>query len=227
MGKGKRQRLPENRHSLVEEFVPRTERQAELVRAIEEKEVVISIGPSGSGKTFAALAAALSLLDAGYDKVILIKSVTTIPGEEIGFTPGSAKEKMEPFMMSFTWNIDKIAGKDAGKNLMDKGLIEVLPIAYIRGLSIDNAVVLIDEAQNLTHHTFKTIMTRIGTNSKYVFLGDVEQIDRKKKSESCLADVLDLFKDEDYIGTIEFTDDDCVRNPIIPKILQKLRERGI
>lgn len=227
MGRGKRSRLPENRRDLVQGFSARTDKQAELVSLIEEKEVVIAIGPSGSGKTYAALATALSLLDNGYDKIMLIKSVTTIPGEEIGFTPGDKDEKMEPFMMSFTWNIDKIVGKDAAKDLMGKQLLEVMPLAFIRGISIDNTIVLVDEAQNLTHHAFKTIMTRIGTNSKYVFLGDVEQIDRKRKVESCLADVLDIFKDEEYIGTVEFTDQDCIRNPIIPKILEKLRERGI
>lgn len=87
--------------------------------------------------------------------------------------------------------------------------------------------ILTHNCQNLTRHAFKSIMTRIGENSKYVFLGDVEQIDRKKQSESCLAEVLDIFKDEDFIGTIEFLDEDCVRNPLIPKILEKLRERGI
>lgn len=227
MGGKRKQKLPEDRRNLVRNFVSKTDKQAELVSLIEEKEVVIAIGPSGSGKTYAAAAAALSLLDEGYDKIILIKSVTTIPGEAIGFIPGSANDKMEPFMLSFSGNIDKIAGKDATKNLIEKHIIEVLPLAYVRGLSIDDSIVIIDEAQNLTHHTFKTIMTRIGTNSKYIFLGDVEQIDRKIKTESCLADVLDIFSSEDYIGTVEFSDDDCIRNPIIPKILEKLREKGI
>jgi phosphate starvation-inducible PhoH-like protein len=106
---------------------------------------------------------------------------------------------------------------------MSKELVEVLPLAFIRGLSIDNAIVIIDEAQNLDKHTFKTIITRIGTNSKYVFLGDAEQVDRKRKIDSCLYDVFDIFKDKDYVGTIEFTDEDCVRNPLIPKILEELR----
>jgi phosphate starvation-inducible PhoH-like protein len=106
---------------------------------------------------------------------------------------------------------------------MDKGLIEIMPIAYIRGLSIDDSIVIIDEAQNINKHTFKTIVTRIGHNSKYIFLGDIEQVDRKKDSESCLETVLDIFKEKDYIGTLEFEDEDCVRNPIIPKILEELR----
>ena len=91
----------------------------------------------------------------------------------------------------------------------------------------DDSVVIIDEAQNLDNHTFKSMMTRIGENSKYILLGDVEQIDRKKKAESCLENVLSIFKESDIIGCIEFKDEDCVRNPIIPKILTILREHNI
>lgn len=110
---------------------------------------------------------------------------------------------------------------------MEKKLIQILPLAYVRGLSIDDSIVIIDEAQNLDTHTFKTIITRIGENSKYIFLGDTEQVDRKYKHESCLETVLEIFKDSDIIGTIEFTDEDCVRNPIIPKILTLLRNNNI
>lgn len=142
-------------------------------------------------------------------------------------THNSADEKMLPFMMSYSGNIDKLLGKDSYKDLLHKGLIEVLPIAYIRGLSIDDSIVIFDEAQNTTPHTFKTIITRIGTNSKYIILGDIEQVDRRNKKESCLASVVEIFRGSDCVGTIEFTDEDCVRNPIIPKILQKLREHNI
>ena len=110
---------------------------------------------------------------------------------------------------------------------MEKKIVEVSPLAYARGLSIDNSIVIIDEAQNIDAHTFKTIITRIGEDSKYIFLGDTEQIDRRRKGESCLSQVISLFKDSDLVGCIEFTDDDCVRNPIIPKILTKLRDGGI
>lgn len=218
-------RLPNT--SSVNTFKPRTEKQRELAKLIRDKEVVIATGSSGVGKTYVTAAIALQLLDEGYKKIILVKSVTTIPGENIGFIPGTYEEKMEPFLMSYTWNIDKIAGKDSSKEFMHKGLIEVLPLAYIRGLSIDDSIVIIDEAQNIDEHTFKTIMTRIGENSKYIFLGDIEQIDRKRREESCLEKVLNIFKDSKIVGTLHFEDSDCVRNPIIPEILQKLRENGI
>jgi phosphate starvation-inducible protein PhoH len=177
--------------------------------------------------TFVSLATALSLLGPVYKKIIIAKSVTTLPKEEIGFLKGGLEQKMEPFMMSFMWNLEKICGENSAKELIDKKLIMVLPLAFIRGLSIDNAIIIVDEVQNIDSHTFKTLITRIGENSKYIFLGDVEQIDMKKKEDSSLQLVVDIFKDSDIVGTINFEDEDCVRNPIIPKILEKLRERGI
>lgn len=227
MGRGSKNRLPEKQSELVNNYYPKNEKQRKFGDLIYDKEVNIAVGPAGSGKTYVALANALSLLGNTYKKIYLVKSVTSIPGEELGFLPGEIDMKMAPYIMSYTWNIDKICGEGSGKSLLGKKLIEVLPLAYIRGLSIDNSIVIIDESQNIDRHTFKTIMTRIGDNSKYIFLGDIEQIDRKKKSESCLEEVLNLFKDSPYVGTIEFTDNDCVRNPIIPKILQILRENGI
>lgn len=226
MGRNKN-RLPEKQSSIVRGFRPKTEKQEKLIELIRDHEVIIAKGVAGSGKTYVTLATALSLLGDVYRKIILVKSVTTLPGEEIGFLKGGMETKMEPFIMSYVWNIDKIAGEDAAKNLMDKRVIEVLPLAFIRGLSIDNSIVIIDESQNIDNHTFKTMMTRIGENSKYIFLGDTEQIDRKRKHESCLETVINIFENTGLIGTIEFTDEDCVRNPIIPKILSLLRENDI
>ena len=227
MRKKEKPRLPEKNAQLVEDFSAKNEKQQELIDLIKKKEITIVSGPSGTGKTYVTLATALSLLGPIYKKVVLVKSVTTLPGEEIGFLKGGMEQKMEPFVMSYVWNIDKICGQGSALSLMNKKIVEVLPLAFIRGLSIDNSIVIIDEAQNIDTHTFKTMMTRIGEDSKYIFLGDVEQIDRKKKSESCLQKVMDIFKDSPIMGTIEFTDEDCVRNPIIPKILSVLRENGI
>ena len=227
MGKKEKNRLPEKQSALVKDFHAKNYKQQQLVNLIEDKEVILATGVAGTGKTYVALATALSLLGPIYKKVVLVKSVTTLPGEEIGFLKGGMEQKMEPFVMSYVWNIDKICGQGSASSLMNKKIVEVLPLAFIRGLSIDNSIVIIDEAQNIDTHTFKTMMTRIGEDSKYIFLGDVEQIDRKKKSESCLQKVMDIFKDSPIMGTIEFTDEDCVRNPIIPKILSILRENGI
>jgi phosphate starvation-inducible PhoH-like protein len=117
--------------------------------------------------------------------------------------------------------------KGASEELIDKGIIEVIPLTFFRGLSISDAVVLIDETQNISFDIFKTIITRIGENCKYIFLGDVEQVDIRKKNNSCLQTIFELFKDGDLIKTLEFMDEDCVRNPKIPKILEVLRDNNI
>lgn len=225
MGKNKN-RLPDNQSSTMCYFEPRTKKQSNLFQSIKSNEVTVAIGPAGTGKTYVALNAALQLLGKTYKHIYLVKSLTIMEGENPGYIKGGLDEKMEPVMISFTWTIDKILNrKNASKDLMHKGIIETLPLAYVRGISIDDSIVIIDEAQNLSRHAFKTIMTRIGENSKYVFLGDIDQIDRKKQNESCLEDVYDLFKDIELFGTIKFEDEDCVRNPIIPIILNKLKEK--
>jgi len=220
---GRKNRVPESKQ--IVHFECRNDKQKELARSIRDNEVTVCIGPSGTGKSFVTIAQSLQLLEQGYKTIYLVKSVTSMEKEEIGFLKGSLQDKMEPIMMSFTWTIDKLIGKNASKNLMEKDLVSVLPLAFVRGLSIDDGIVIVDESQNLSKHAFKTIMTRIGSNSKYIFLGDIEQIDRKNKKDSCLETVFELFGDSEIIGTIDFTHADCVRNPIIPKILEKLREK--
>lgn len=200
------------------------ERQKEFQNSIKDKEITICTGLSGSGKTFVALYNALKLLEQGYKKIVLVKSVTTVPEEELGYLPGDASMKMAPFIMSYTGNLNKLVGEKECEQLFKDKVIEVLPLAYIRGINIDESVVLIDECQNLNINTFKSIITRIGTNSKYIIMGDTEQIDMKEKNKSALVKVMELFKDSDQVGTVRFTDDDCVRNPIIPYLLEKIKE---
>lgn len=205
-----------------------TEKQKLLKNAIEEKDIVISTGPAGTGKTWISLITALHLMktEPRFANLVLIKSLKTIKGEELGYLPGSIWEKMEPYMYSFTGNLDKIFKSQAfTKTLIERGIIKILPLAYIRGVTIDNSIVIIDEAQNIDLHTFKTVITRIGANCKMIFLGDIEQIDLKEKENSCLAKVCELFKDREFTGSVAFTRDESVRNPIIPKILDILDDK--
>ena len=199
------------------------ERQKEFQNSIREKEVTICTGLAGSGKTFLALYNALKLLEQGYKKIILVKSVLTVEDEELGFLPGDISQKMQPFIMSYTGNLNKLIGEKETEQLFKDKVVEVLPLAYIRGINIDESIVLLDECQNLTINTFKSIITRIGSNSKYIIMGDTEQIDMKDKKQSALVKVMDLFEDSDLIGTVKFTDEDCVRNPIIPYLLDKIK----
>lgn len=162
-----------------------------------------------------------------YDKVILCKSVISTPDENIGFIPGTVEEKMNPHIMSYKGNLEKMLEKEEHvQKLFNDKKIEVLPLAYIRGITLDNSYIIIDEAQNISIELFKSIITRIGENSKMIFLGDIEQVDfdsDKKKKSSALQHIINIFKDDDDIAIVHFEDDECVRNPIIPKILNKLR----
>ena len=201
---------------------PKTENQKKLVQSIKENEIIIASGFPGTGKTFLACAEALKLLknpENSFHKIILVKSVTTLKDEEIGFLKGTMEEKMEPFMDSFLDNFNKIIGEGLTNRLREMKLIEIKPIAYVRGRSIDKSIIIIDEAQNISLDNMRTLMTRIGDNSKIIILGDVKQKDIRNKKESSLEVVIERFKDKKGFGTVELrNEEDIVRNPIIKVI---------
>ena len=199
-----------------------SENQKKLVNSIKQNEITICSGLPGSGKTFLSCAEALKLVKnkVRYKRIVLIKSIVPLKNEEIGHLPGDLKEKMAPIMESFTDNIRKIIGRSRMEKLMELGVIEIVPIAFARGRSIDNSIILIDEAQNISMDNIRTLMTRIGNNSKIVIMGDVKQKDIRNKKDSSLENVLEKFKDIDGFGTVELTNpEDVVRNPII-KIIE-------
>jgi phosphate starvation-inducible PhoH-like protein len=207
----------------------RNEKQRILRDVIKNHDITIVDGCAGTGKTFISIYEGLyKLLCRKYDKLILCKSVTTTPGEDIGYIPGTVEEKMTPYILSFKGNMEKVFEKEEHvKRLFDNKMIEVLPLAYIRGVTLDNSFIVIDEVQNISMDLFKSIITRIGDNSKMVFLGDIEQCDfnsDKRKKQSALQHIIEIFKDDEDVGCVHFEDDECVRNPIIPKVLNKLRE---
>jgi phosphate starvation-inducible PhoH-like protein len=207
------------------EIKPKTENQKKLIQAIKENEIIIASGFPGSGKTFLSCAEALKLIknpQTPYKKIILVKSVTTLKDEEIGFLKGTMEEKMEPFMDSFLDNFNKIIGEYLTGKLREQKLIEIKPIAYVRGRSIDNSVIIIDEAQNISLDNMRTLMTRIGDNSKLIILGDIKQKDIRNKRESSLEIVLNRFKDKNSFGIVELrNEEDIVRNPII-KVIEEI-----
>ena len=198
--------------------------QKELIKTIRDKEITFVSGMAGTGKTYVTCLQALKLLKNKnkFQKIVITKSVTTIPGEEVGFLKGTLEEKMDPFMWSFWTNFEKIIGRENLRKMKELGYIEIWPLAYIRGSNLDSTICIVDESQNITKSTVKTIITRLGHNSKMIFLGDSDQIDIKRPENSALSFYIDNFKDFSPFGIVELGANDEIRNPIIPKYLEKL-----
>lgn len=199
----------------------KTENQKKVLNSIKTNEITIVSGLAGSGKTYIACAEALKLLKnyEKYKRIILIKSITPLKNEDPGSLPGDLNDKLGPIMESFYDNFRKLIGKSRLQKMIDLGLIEFLPIAFARGRSIDNAVIIIDEAQNITLGNIRTLMTRIGYNSKMIILGDIKQKDIRNQKDSSLEIIADRFKDKSKFGVVElYHEDDVVRNPIIKLI---------
>lgn len=202
--------------------------QKELIKNILSKEILICSGRAGTGKTFISLALALGLLKSEnnkFVKIYLVKSVTTLKGEEIGYLKGDLKEKIEPFIWSFVLNVEKLIPDKLIRSIIDSDFIRPFPLAYARGTSIDNTIIIVDEVQNISIDNMHTLMTRIGENSKMILLGDTKQIDLKNKKDSSLSKLIQMFSDVEDIGVVQMNDkDENVRNPIIDIIEQKFDE---
>ena len=195
----------------------KSENQKKLTNSIKTKEITICSGLAGTGKTYLACAEALNLLknDPKIKKIVIVKSVTTLQEEELGFLKGSLAEKLEPVMYSFTGNFEKLIGIDKYQALKAERMIEEKPIAYVRGISIDNAVVIIDECQNISYKNMRTLLTRIGEDSKYILLGDENQIDMKDKKKSSLTKVMAKFEKYPDFGIVKLGREDVVRHRLI------------
>ena len=201
----------------------RTQNQGKLRESIRNNEITIVSGLPGTGKTYIACAEALKLIKSKpkYKKILLVKSVTQLKGEELGHLPGDLNEKFDPYLGSFIDNFEKIIGESLTRKLRELGLINIQPLAFVRGRSIDNTIIVVDEAQNITLDNMRTLMTRIGDNSKMIILGDVKQKDLRNKKDSSLEVIIDRFKNMDNFGCVELRDpEDVVRNPII-KIIEE------
>ena len=209
-------------------IIAKNESQKKLINSIKNNEITICAGRAGCGKTFVAIAYALSLLrktSNRYKKIYLVKSVTTLKGEELGFLKGDLKEKIEPFMWSYYINIEKLILESSMKTLIDKEIIRPFPLAYMRGVSLDDCIIIADEMQNVTLDNSLTLLTRIGSNCKLIILGDINQIDMKNKHDSSLEQLLKMYDNTSNIGVIEMSSEDVnVRNPLIAVIEEKYLE---
>jgi len=201
-----------------------TESQKDYYELLINNQIVLCSGPAGVGKSYISMKAAVDLLldpANSYEKLVIVRPAVEAE-EKLGSLPGNVEEKLDPYIFPSYYLLNKIIGKEAREKLKEAEIIEVFALAYMRGMNIDNTILIFEEAQNATPNQMKLLMTRIGYNSKFFISGDLEQTDRyKDKKQSGLYDALQRFKSVDDIGVFEFGDEDVVRNPLITKLLKR------
>jgi phosphate starvation-inducible PhoH-like protein len=204
-----------------------SDHQEEYYNLLKEKEITICSGPAGVGKSYISMKAAVDLLidpNNSYEKIIIVRPAVEAE-EKLGSLPGNLEEKLDPYIFPSYYLLNKIIGKEAREELKKADIIEVFALAYMRGMNIDNSILIFEEAQNSTPNQMKLLVTRIGYNSKFFISGDLEQTDRyKDKTQSGLYDALKRFKNVNKIGLYDFKDAKNVRNPLITQILDKYEE---
>ena len=204
----------------VKKIYPRTQNQAEYINLLQTKDMVFCTGSAGSGKTYLAVAEALRLVLSHKKNKIIITRPVVEAGESLGFLPGDLEQKIDPYLRPLRDAMEAIVTPETVRKLSEAGIIEVAPLAYMRGRTLNNAVIILDEAQNTTCTQMKMFLTRMGDNSKVFITGDPTQIDLPKKTQSGLVHSISiLYKIED-IGFMELTADDVVRNHLVKKIVR-------
>ena len=203
---------------------PKTLNQVKYIDIINDNDIVFSIGKAGSGKTFLAIVLAVKMLKEGKIKRIILTRPAVEAGESLGFLPGDLKEKIDPYLRPLYDGLYECLGKELVMELIEKQTIEIAPLAYMRGRTLDNACIILDEAQNTTKMQMKMILSRLGYNSKMVITGDITQIDLPKEVNSGLKHAIKILKGINNIGFIEFKGVDVIRHPLVNEILKRYDE---
>ena len=204
---------------------PKTYGQKYYVDAINKSELVICSGPAGSGKTFLGVAMAVKAFRAHEVSRIILTRPAVEAGEKLGFLPGDIQEKVNPYMRPIYDALEVLLGAELFERYYEKGLIEVSPLAFMRGRNLDDAFVLLDEAQNTTCEQMKMFLTRLGLNCKACVCGDFTQIDLPRGIKSGLADSVSVLERVDGISIVSLENEDIVRNPLVKKIVAAYEER--
>lgn len=200
-------------------ILARTENQQMLVRAFEHNDLLFAIGPAGSGKTYTAIALAVRSLKNKEVKKIILSRPAVEAGEKLGFLPGDMKDKIDPYLQPLYDALQEMLPPQKLQEYMDKGIIQIAPLAFMRGRTLSNAVVILDEAQNTTIPQIKMFLTRLGLSGKMIVTGDLTQVDLPPSQRSGLRDAIEVLQDVQGISIIHFNQKDIVRHPLVQRIV--------
>jgi phosphate starvation-inducible PhoH-like protein len=207
-------------------IVPRSVRQREYVDSVAEHDIVFAIGPAGTGKTYLAVALALAALKRGEIEKIFLSRPVVEAGENLGFLPGDLQEKIDPYIRPIFDALHDMIGREKTQRMIDTGVLEIAPLAYMRGRTLNNAFAVLDEAQNSTIMQMKMFLTRLGVNSKAIVTGDITQIDLADPSKSGLAAAREILGDVEGIKIVWFGEEDVVRHRLVKRIIKAFSRIG-
>jgi phosphate starvation-inducible PhoH-like protein len=193
--------------------------QRHYVSTIKKKDIVFGIGPAGTGKTYLAVVLAVGALKEGQVKRIVLTRPAVEAGESLGFLPGDLQEKVDPYLRPLYDALNDVLGPDQVAKSLERGLIEIAPLAYMRGRTLDDSFIILDESQNTTPEQMKMFLTRLGFGSKMVITGDVTQIDLPRGKKSGLVEAEQILKSIEEIGIVHFNEQDVVRHSLVQKII--------
>ncbi len=216
---------PEKAPAAAGRFVrPRTDGQARYVRAMREHDMTLCVGPAGTGKTYLAVGMAVSLLRAGTVKKIVLVRPAVEAGERLGFLPGDMVAKVNPYLRPLFDALNDMMDAEAVKRYMDSDIIEIVPLAFMRGRTLNQAVIILDEGQNTTVAQMKMFLTRMGEGSKIIVTGDVTQVDLPKQTRSGLSDAVHRLGDIEQIALVYLDENDIVRHALVQRVLRAYEE---
>jgi phosphate starvation-inducible PhoH-like protein len=219
---GRKKNIPDDivHYGLKGAIMARTKGQENYIQIVRKNDIVFSVGPAGTGKTYLAVAFAVAAITShDVDRLILCRPAVEA-GESLGFLPGDLKEKVDPYLTPLYDALGEMVAAQRLKLLLTKKVIEVVPLAYMRGRTLNNAFMILDEAQNATTLQMKMFLTRLGVNSRAIITGDITQIDLPKNSESGLIQVINILKGIDGIGFAKLDETDVVRHHLVQKIIK-------
>ena len=206
-------------------IAPRNANQSKMVRSFQKNDLTFALGPAGTGKTYIAIALAVAALKAKSCKRIILSRPAVEAGEKLGFLPGDMKDKIDPYLRPLYDALEDMIPQLKLKEYMENDTIQIAPLAFMRGRTLNDAVIILDEAQNTTKHQMKMFLTRLGVNSRMIITGDATQIDLPRTVQSGLLQSLRILRGVDGIGIIEYEKKDIVRHPLVQRIVDAYEAR--